>query len=155
MEGFQTGRAKNVFHAAPSVARLRVQSCSFLSSGRRPRVIWGISSRRQSQCSAFSGDTRTCDSTVTVIIQSAERRSRRIILPGDMQPYTDAPIYARTTGYLKSWHVDIGARVKSGQLLAEIDTPEVDQQLQQARADLDTAERTCTWRRSQPRATKT
>ena len=56
------------------------------------------------------------------------------------KPYIDAPIYARTNGYLKSWSADIGARVKAGQLLAEIDAPEVDQQLQQARADLATAE---------------
>ena len=57
-----------------------------------------------------------------------------------MQPFTDAPIFARTNGYLKKWYVDIGARVNAGQLLAEIDTPEVDQQLAQARADLATAE---------------
>jgi RND family efflux transporter MFP subunit len=62
-----------------------------------------------------------------------------IILPGNVQAYIEAPIYARTTGYLKSWYVDIGGRVKNGQLLAEIDTPELDQQLQQARADLATA----------------
>jgi RND family efflux transporter MFP subunit len=65
---------------------------------------------------------------------------QEIVLPGGMQPYTDAPIYARTNGYLKSWTVDIGTRVKAGQLLAEIDSPEVDQQLSQARADLATAE---------------
>jgi RND family efflux transporter MFP subunit len=65
---------------------------------------------------------------------------QEIVLPGDMQAYIDAPIYARTNGYLKSWTADIGARVKAGQLLAEIDAPEVDQQLQQARADLATAE---------------
>ena len=57
-----------------------------------------------------------------------------------MQAFTDAPIYARTNGYLKKRYVDIGARVQAGQLLAEIDTPELDQQLQQARADLATAE---------------
>ncbi|HMD83311.1 MAG TPA: efflux RND transporter periplasmic adaptor subunit [Terriglobia bacterium] len=62
-----------------------------------------------------------------------------IVLPGNIQAFIDAPIYARTSGYLKSWKVDIGGRVKSGQLLAEIDTPELDQQLQQARADLATA----------------
>jgi RND family efflux transporter MFP subunit len=61
-------------------------------------------------------------------------------LPGNIQAFTDAPIYARTNGYLKKWYVDIGARVKAGQLLAVIDTPEVDQQLLQARADLNTAE---------------
>jgi RND family efflux transporter MFP subunit len=62
-----------------------------------------------------------------------------IILPGNVQAYIEAPIYARTTGYLKKWYVDIGGRVKNGQLLAEIETPELDQQLQQAQADLATA----------------
>ncbi len=62
-----------------------------------------------------------------------------IILPGNIQAFIDAPIYARTSGYLKRWYVDIGGRVKNGQLLAEIDTPELDQQLQQARAELATA----------------
>ena len=65
---------------------------------------------------------------------------QEIVLPGNIQAFTDAPIYARTNGYLKKWYVDIGARVKAGQLLAVIDTPEVDQQLLQARADLNTAE---------------
>jgi RND family efflux transporter MFP subunit len=62
-----------------------------------------------------------------------------IVLPGNIQAFIDAPIYARTSGYLKRWYVDIGGKVKDGQLLAEIDTPELDQQLQQARADLATA----------------
>jgi len=62
-----------------------------------------------------------------------------IVLPGNIQAFIDAPIYARTSGYLKRWYVDIGGRVKEGQLLAEIDTPELDQQLQQARAELATA----------------
>ena len=64
---------------------------------------------------------------------------QEIILPGNVQAFIEAPIYARTTGYLKRWYVDIGGRVKNGQLLAEIDTPELDQQLQQARADWATA----------------
>src|SRR5580698_4935278 len=65
---------------------------------------------------------------------------QEIVLPGNMQAYEDAPIYSRTDGYLKKWYVDIGGRVKKGQLLAEIDSPEVDQQLMQARADLATAQ---------------
>ena len=64
---------------------------------------------------------------------------QEIILPGNVQAFIEAPIYARTTGYLKNWYVDIGGRVKNGQHLAEIDTPELDQQLQQARAELATA----------------
>ena len=66
--------------------------------------------------------------------------AQEIILPGNIQAFTDAPIYARTNGYLKAWYFDIGAHVKQGQLLAVIETPEVDQQLLQARADLSTAQ---------------
>ena len=61
-----------------------------------------------------------------------------LVLPGTMQAYVESPIYARTNGYLKKWYHDIGSRVRQGELLAEIDTPEVDQQLIQAKADLDT-----------------
>ena len=62
-----------------------------------------------------------------------------IVLPGNMYAYTDSPIYARTSGYLDKWYFDIGAHVRKGQLLAVISSPEVDQQLLQARADLATA----------------
>jgi RND family efflux transporter MFP subunit len=64
---------------------------------------------------------------------------QEIVLPGNVQAFTDAPIYARTSGYLKSWSFDIGGHVKKGQRLAVIASPEVDQQLAQARADVDTA----------------
>ena len=62
------------------------------------------------------------------------------MLPGNVTAFTDSPIYARTSGYLTRWYFDIGARVKKGALLAEISTPEMDQQLAQAKADLNTAE---------------
>src|SRR6267142_1487336 len=63
-----------------------------------------------------------------------------LVLPGAMQAYVESPIYARTNGYLKKWYHDIGSRVRQGELLADIDTPEVDQQLSQARAELNTAQ---------------
>lgn len=66
--------------------------------------------------------------------------SQQVVLPGNIQAYTDSGIYARTDGYLKKWYVDIGARVNKGQLLAVIESPEIDQQLAQAKADLVTAE---------------
>ncbi len=66
--------------------------------------------------------------------------SREIVLPGNSYAYTDAPLYARTDGYLSKWYFDIGAHVRQGQLLAIISSPEVDKQLLQARADLTTAE---------------
>lgn len=65
---------------------------------------------------------------------------RDLLLPGDVQAFNDAAIHARTSGYLKRWYVDIGTSVKAGQLLAEIDTPDLDQQVLAARADLATAE---------------
>jgi RND family efflux transporter MFP subunit len=66
----------------------------------------------------------------------------QFVLPGNVTAYTDSPIYARTSGYLTHWYFDIGARVKKGDLLADISTPELDQQLLQAEADLKTAEAT-------------
>jgi RND family efflux transporter MFP subunit len=77
--------------------------------------------------------------SVSVIKPKARDGAQELVLPGNIQPFMDTPIYARTNGYLKRWHADIGAHVKGGQLLAEIDTPEIDDQLQQARADLATA----------------
>jgi RND family efflux transporter MFP subunit len=78
--------------------------------------------------------------TVSVIFPHQGAPTNEIVLPGVTQAFIDAPIYARTNGYLKHWYFDIGAHVKRDQLLAEIDTPEVDQQLQQAQADLETAQ---------------
>jgi RND family efflux transporter MFP subunit len=100
----------------------------------------GISSRRNANAQLSVETRELAIPTVMVIHPKPGALQHEIVLPGDMQPYTDAPIYARTNGYLKSWTADIGARVKSGQLLAEIEAPEVDQELQQARADLATAE---------------
>jgi RND family efflux transporter MFP subunit len=77
--------------------------------------------------------------SVAVIHPQAGAPNQEIALPGYTQAFTDAPVYARTSGYLKAWRFDIGTHVRKGDLLAEIDTPEVDQQLRQARADLATA----------------
>ncbi len=78
----------------------------------------------------------------TVIVGKPQlgQPAQEVILPGNLQPYSDAPIYARTSGYLKKWYFDIGAHVKRGELLATIESPEVDQQLAQAKADLATAQ---------------
>ncbi|AXC10939.1 putative Co/Zn/Cd efflux system membrane fusion protein [Acidisarcina polymorpha] len=65
---------------------------------------------------------------------------QEVVLPGNLEAYTDSPIYARTNGYLKKWYFDIGAHVRKGQLLADIESPEIDQQLAQAQADLATAQ---------------
>jgi len=77
--------------------------------------------------------------TVAVIHPIPEPGDEKLVLPGTMQAYVESPIYARTNGYLKKWYYDIGSRVSKGDLLVDIDTPEVDQELSQARADLNTA----------------
>jgi RND family efflux transporter MFP subunit len=101
-------------------------------AGIRPRLLARQTLRRQTYYRAAP--------TVTVAHPRKEAPSEEIVLPGNIQAFTDAPIYARTSGYLKKWYFDIGTHVKKGQLLAEIESPEVDQQLQQAREDLDTAQ---------------
>jgi RND family efflux transporter MFP subunit len=96
---------------------------------------------RANALAVVTKETRDAAVPVVSVIHAAEgEAAQEITLPGTVQPFTDAPIYARTTGYLRKWYADIGAHVKAGQLLADIDTPEVDRQLDQARADLATAE---------------
>jgi RND family efflux transporter MFP subunit len=84
----------------------------------------------------------TADEAAQIVMTVAPTRSaagEELVLPGTVHAYSEAPIHARTNGYIKSWSVDIGSAVRKGQLLAEIDTPEIDQQLAQAIADLATA----------------
>ena len=96
---------------------------------------------RRSQYQALAKETETLAiPTVSVFHASAENGQEDLVLPGTMQAYVESPIYARTSGYVKKWYHDIGTRVAQGELLADIDTPEVDQQLSQARADLATSQ---------------
>jgi len=96
--------------------------------------------QRRSQYQALANETETLAvPTVAVIHPTTESAQEDLVLPGTMQSYVESPIYARTSGYLKAWYHDIGSHVQKGDLLADIDTPEVDQQLSQARADLNTA----------------
>ncbi len=86
---------------------------------------------------------RTLDMSIPAVTVFHPRRGaavEEVVLPGNAQAYVATPVWARTNGYLKAWYFDIGAHVKAGQLLAEIETPEVDKELDQARADLATAQ---------------
>jgi len=97
--------------------------------------------QRRAQYRALAKETETLAiPTVTVIHATAEKGQEDLVLPGTMQAYVESPIYARTSGYVKKWYHDIGTRVRAGEPLADIDTPEVDQQLSQAKADLATAQ---------------
>jgi RND family efflux transporter MFP subunit len=97
--------------------------------------------QRHSQYQALAKETETLAiPTVSVIHPIAEPPQEDLVLPSTLQAYVESPIYARTNGYLKKWYYDIGSRVPKGALLAELDAPELDQQLSQARADLTTAQ---------------
>jgi len=97
--------------------------------------------QRRSQYQALAKETEALAiPTVSVTHATPAKGQEDLVLPGTMQAYVESPIYARTSGYVKKWYHDIGTRVAQGDLLADIDTPEVDQQLSQAKADLATAQ---------------
>jgi RND family efflux transporter MFP subunit len=102
-------------------------------------VAWGIWSRNSAEAALVKVTDDEALPTVSVITAAAGPADEALVLPGTVQAEYETPIYARTSGYVKHWYTDIGTRVKAGTLLAEIDSPEVDQQLRQARADLATA----------------
>jgi RND family efflux transporter MFP subunit len=96
--------------------------------------------QRRTQYRALANETeKMAVPTVSVVHPTPEPGQEDLVLPSTTQAYVESPIYARTNGYLKKWYHDIGSRVRQGELLADIDTPEVDQQLSQARADLGTS----------------
>jgi RND family efflux transporter MFP subunit len=125
-------------------------------AGKRSRKAWivlaiavmavaallgsGIWSRVKAGATLRAETVQAAVPAVSVVSPKRTAPADEIILPGNVQPYISSPVYARTNGYLTKWYFDIGARVKKGQLLAVIETPEVDQQLQQARSNLLTAQ---------------
>ena len=103
-------------------------------------AVWGIVSRIHTRAELRNSTTENAVLTVVTAKPQLSDAGNELVLPGIVQAYIESPIYARTNGYLKIWYTDIGTRVHKGQLLAEIETPEVDRELAQARADLDTAQ---------------
>ena len=102
-------------------------------------VVVGAVSRVRGDAGVSKWTAAQTMPTVTLVTAGADTASSTLTLPAQLQAYESAGIHSRVSGYLKDWKVDIGAAVKQGQLLAEIDTPDLDQQLAQARADLTTA----------------
>jgi len=103
-------------------------------------ALWGIVSRVSARYALSRQIAVATTAAVVTVKPTVAAGSEALVLPGSVQANYEAPIYARTNGYLRAWYTAIGTPVKKGQLLAEIETPEVDQQLGQARADLATAE---------------
>jgi RND family efflux transporter MFP subunit len=103
-------------------------------------AVWGVTSRLMARSELGKRSVQEARLAVVTTKPVLSGAGDELVLPGIVQGYIEAPIYARTNGYLRQWYTDIGARVKKGQLMADIETPEVDRQLNQARADLNTAQ---------------
>ena len=103
-------------------------------------IISGIASRRAAAEKLGRSSRLSAITPVSVVHPQFSGSAEELVLPSNIEAYVEAPIYARTHGYLKKWYFDIGARVHQGDLLAEIETPEEDEQLAQARADLKSAQ---------------
>jgi RND family efflux transporter MFP subunit len=103
-------------------------------------AVIGITSRSASTAALQEQTNQAAELTVAVVTPEKAPATVSVDLPGQTQAYTEAPIFAQTTGYLKKWYFDIGAKVKAGDVLAEIDTPQVDQDLNQAKANLRQAQ---------------
>jgi RND family efflux transporter MFP subunit len=103
-------------------------------------LVSGIWSRVKANKSLSAETAQVALTAVSVVPPKETTPAQNIILPGNVQPYITSPIYSRTNGYLKKWYFDIGAHVRKGELLAVIETPEVDQQLEQARSNMQTAQ---------------
>jgi RND family efflux transporter MFP subunit len=103
-------------------------------------VAMGIIPRLRSRQALQRETQREAEPAVIVLRPTLAAPAEELVLPANIQAFIDAPIYARTSGYLRHWYFDIGAHVKKGQLLADIESPEVDRQLEQAKEDLSTAQ---------------
>jgi len=129
------------FHPRPAARR---RTATLVAAAALAVIVFtiysGIHSRAAAESRLKQRTEEAAIPTVAVLFPREGAPTQEIVLPGNTQAFSDAPIHARTSGYLKHWYFDIGAHVQKGQLLAEIETPEVDQQLQQAQADRDTAQ---------------
>jgi RND family efflux transporter MFP subunit len=103
-------------------------------------AVWGVAARLHERSQLSRRTSSEAEITVVTAKPELSGAGDELVLPGIVQAYVEAPIYARTSGYLKAWHTDIGSHVHPGELLAEIETPEVDRQLSQSKADLATAQ---------------
>jgi RND family efflux transporter MFP subunit len=135
----QVGKA-STRHRSRTRRPITVGGAILLSAGFAFLVYSGIQSRIDAEKGLEKGVTLSSAAVVNVVHPIRGSDDQAIALPGNTQAFTEAPIYARTSGYLKQWYFDIGAHVKRGQLLAEIETPELDEQLDQAENQLKTAE---------------
>jgi RND family efflux transporter MFP subunit len=131
-----------------AVASVNVDAPAQVSGGRRTvgilcavalvsAIAWGLRVRAANEAAVVHATQAAAILSVNVVHPVEGSKADDLALPGSVQAFTDTPIYSRTNGYLKKWYFDIGAHVRKGDLLAEIETPEIDQQLDQTRAELE------------------
>lgn len=125
-----TGKPAPVFRGGPAVAI--VCAVALISA-----IAWGLHARAKKAAAVADATQAAAIASVDVVHPVEGLKADDLALPGNVEAFTDTPIYSRTNGYLKKWYFDIGARVHKGDLLAEIETPEIDQQLDQSRAELE------------------
>src|SRR3984885_2300636 len=129
-------------HAPPLSGRIALLLIVVLLLVAVVIVVAGIVPRVRARTTLKDQTDALAAPTVIAISPKPGTTGQELILPANIYAYSDAPLYARTDGYLSKWYFDIGAHVRQGQLLAIISSPEVDKQLLQSRADLATAEAT-------------
>ncbi len=125
--------------ARPDMRKLGIAGISFVFV-ILAIFVYGLVSRAAQNSRLHELTEAEAVPSVAVVAPSGVVNSSGLELPGRLEAFIRAPIYARVPGYLKSWKHDIGSKVKAGEVLAEIDTPDLDQQLMQARADLNVAQ---------------
>ncbi|MBV8416890.1 MAG: biotin/lipoyl-binding protein, partial [Verrucomicrobia bacterium] len=146
MTGFQPAEARiqrgsiGSFNRRGRPRRSRMVLAIVAFAGFAILIYSGIHSRVEAERRLEEKVRSSATRLVAVIHPRADSTAQEIELPGTTEAFTEAPIYARTSGYLREWYLDIGSHAKQGQLLAEIETPELDQQLQQAESELRTAQ---------------
>jgi len=137
-------RPESASHTTPRLSRrlaaFAILAAVLATAALAVGIRGGIAGRVASKANLAHATEEAAVPFVTVVHPQTGAPLQELVLPGSTQPFSDAPIYARTNGYLKRWYFDIGAHVSRGDLLAEIDTPEIEKQLQQARSELETAQ---------------
>jgi RND family efflux transporter MFP subunit len=150
VDGKQERAATAASSVAPphAVAAAKVDAPAQVSRGRRwvgilcavalaSAIVWGLHVRAANEAAVAHATQAAAILSVNVVHPVEGSKPDDLALPGNVEAFTDTPIYSRTNGYLKKWYFDIGAHVGKGDLLAEIETPEIDQQLEQSRAELE------------------
>ena len=127
-------------NSLPTASRTSLSMAALVGGALAIVIVLGGTAARLAQSADLKRETALISTPTAMVFQSKPSQAGVLALPGRVQAWNQAPVYARTNGYLKQWYVDIGTQVKAGQVLADIEAPDVDQQLAAAKAALATAQ---------------